>query len=165
MAIRKRDYFETGNILLGKPGENDPAALIRSFITEGDVLFGRAVDEGTNPNQIKAVDSAAIKGIAGHSIDASDLDNDTYKTDDTFALAVRGIYSVKVEVDIVIGDAVRYRIGGAGTAGDFLIAASAGNTVEITAGAEWRSVSSGTGTNRRALLYINDDAFVTSADV
>lgn len=165
MAIPKESFYLAKNIGVGRIAEHSSNTNIRSYAAEGtDVEFGHALMDGTDPEkQIKLFASASgrLRGVAGYSTEASDLDNSLFEAGDPVPVVDSGVVMVYTEEAItdISTDAVRIRHSAAGP-GNFCTSAVAGATVQVTAGAEWRSEgASGTAVK----LFLNPP-FTISAD-
>ncbi|MNS39595.1 hypothetical protein D3C72_718820 [compost metagenome] len=112
-----------------------------TYAAEGAIPFGRGVVEGTTPKQVKlpgaASTAAQFRGVTLHS-HAVEQDADgvaQYRDKRATSVMTRGRVLVKVEQNVVPGDAVYLRIAanGAGTAaGQFRKDADTDKAVAIT---------------------------------
>jgi len=163
MAIPKENYYLNKALGFGRIAEHNPLTNIRSFAAEGsDCEFGKALKFGTdNEKQVYNFNAATgvFAGVAGYSIDASDIDNSKFSAGDSVPLIDQGVVTVYAEEAITKGGSVRIRFDATGP-GNFRTSADAGKTVEITEGAEWREdAASGT-----AVKLFLSPPFTTSAD-
>ena len=165
MAIPKEGLYITKVLGLGRIAEHDPKTNIRTLAAEGaDVEFGHGLMDGTNPElqcKLFASSSGKFRGVAGYSTDASELDTSLFAEGDAVPVIDSGVVTVYAEEAIsdISTDAVRIKHNASGP-GNFRKSAVAGETVEITAGAEWRSEgASGTAVK----LFLNPP-FTISAD-
>ncbi len=144
MAIPKESLYLSKVLGVGRIAEHTENTHIRSYAAEGaDVEFGHAVMDGTDPEkQIKLYASASgkFRGVAGYSTEASELDTSLFAAGDAVPVVDSGIVTVYTEeaIDDISSDAVRIRHNSAGP-GNFCKTAVAGETVQVTKGAEWRS--------------------------
>lgn len=147
----------------GRIAEHNPITNIRSFAAEGnDLTFGKAAKRGTDADKQASafnVASGVFLGVVGYSTNASNIDNSKFNEGDSTPIIDQGSVTVYTEEAITVGSDVRIRHDATGI-GNFRTTADSGNTVKITAGAEWREdAASGTAVK----LYLNPP-FTTSAD-
>jgi hypothetical protein len=145
----------------GRSGDHNPIENIRSFAAEeDDIEFGHAVMDGTDAEkQVKLFASATgkFRGVAGYSVDASNIDNSLFDEGDSVPVFDQGVVTVYVEEAVNVGDAVRVRHDATGP-GNFRTSADAGKSVLLT-GAEWREDgASGTAVK----LFLNPPFTVTA---
>jgi hypothetical protein len=148
MTIPEETLYTSRALGLGRIAEHNAITNIRSFAAESDnIIFGRALKLGTDLDKqvdIFNVASGTFAGVAGYSTDASNIDNSKFNDDDSVPVIDQGVVTVYTEEAVEPNSAVRIRHNAAGP-GNFRTTADPGNTVRVTAGAEYReSAASGT---------------------
>lgn len=140
MAIPTESFNVNKALGYGRFGDANPISNVRSYAAEeDDIEFGHAVMDGTDAEkQVKlfAAASGVFRGVAGFSVDASNIDNSLFDDGDSVPVIDQGIVTVTCEQAVNVGDAVRVRHDATG-AGHFRTTADPGKSVLLT-GAEWR---------------------------
>lgn len=164
MSLGVYPLDSSGPLNLGKIAEYHPAERAVTRSAEAAVKFGRAVVRGTAAHQGKTPGSGTdvFLGAARWSMEASDIDNESYLANDPLAIQEIGIITVYVEEAVDPSSTVRVRhTAGTGTVeGSFGATAETGKTFRITSGAKFAGSTSGAG-NVPLLLT---GTFVTAAD-
>lgn len=168
MSLGVYPLDSSGPLSLGKIAEYHPAERAITRSAEAVIEFGRAVVKGTAAHQAKmpAAGTDLFLGVSRWSMDASDIDNESYLANDAVSIQETGIITVYVEEAVDPSSAVRVRHtdgtgGNAGKlAGSFAATADAGKTFRITSGAKYAGTTTGAGNVALQLT----GTFVTAAD-
>jgi hypothetical protein len=163
MGIETGQLYGSGDIAAGKIVEYHPAEYITTKVAEGAAKFGRALVRGTADDEAKTPAAGTDKfiGVAGHSFEATDLDDEAYAEKDPLACIETGIVMVYVEEAVSPSDPVRMRhtaVTGK-EAGSFCKTADPARTSLVTS-AEFKGSTSGAGL---VPLYVKGQ-FTTTAD-
>ena len=167
MSVPEIDFYHEG-FGAGKIAMHYPNTHIRTGVAEGSILFGRALQKGTAGDQVKKFQSASgvFKGVAGYSVEASLLSEDTYSTYDPVGYIESGYVGVYVEEAVAIGDQVRVRHTNHASdttllAGQFATTAENGKTAKLN-NCEFVTATTGAGI---AVLFLKGGDYTVTADV
>ena len=150
MSIPVGEFYMDSAIGLGKIPSHHPNTFIETKAAEGEILFGRALQFGTNREQVKTVagNVGAFAGIALHSVTAGKLSEDKYLDADVVGVFGSGLVTVFAEEAVNAGDNVRVRhTNGTGPntgklAGSFCKTADAGKTYVLVGARYEKSIAS-----------------------
>lgn len=150
MAIPIGGLYTNTSLGLGRIFSHHPNTFVETRAAETEILFGRALEFGTQRNQVKVVDSVdEFCGVAMYSVQASKLSEEKYSVGDVVGVCTSGYVTVWVEEAVNVGDVVRVRHSDHATLtnkvkGNFCKTAEAGKTYKLE-GARFESSTTGEG--------------------
>ncbi len=163
MSIEAPQLYGNESLPAGSIAQHLPDEMIVTKVAEGAMLFGRALVRGTAGDQVKTPSSGSevFTGVAGRSVDATDLDDEAFADNDPVPSVEAGVVMVYVEEAVGPDDPVRIRHTAATgkVAGSFCTSADSGKTSRIT-GAEFKGSTTGAGL---VPLHVKG-VFTTTAD-
>ena len=147
MPIEEGKMYGDETFSPGRVSRHHPAEYTRTLSAEGKIKFGYGVVQGSSHKQAKVPSAATdtkFLGIAVHSTEASNIENDTYKANDAVAVQESGFIIVLAEKAIDPNNPVHLRIVGE-NAGQFTDTPDPGKTISVLLGARFMQETSEAG--------------------